>query len=161
MTGRSLKICLHRSPFEGGKPHSTSCLDHFIRSSTHPLQLQNPIAALALALNLFAFGQDSLVIEGKFDAFTTDEMGNVYVLHGDVLELFNAPVQHGLCVLLLVAHGLLELPRSSRGAGQHPQCARQCDQFAARWISASGVGMHERAEQLLVVRQPRTRPGAR
>jgi len=54
------------------------------------LQLRNPIATIGLALSLFTFGQDSLVIEGKFDAFTTDEMGNVYALRGDVLELFNA-----------------------------------------------------------------------
>lgn len=28
-------------------------------------------------------------IPGQFDAFTTDELGNVYALHGDVLELYN------------------------------------------------------------------------
>ncbi|HMC97313.1 MAG TPA: hypothetical protein VKG92_06670, partial [Flavobacteriales bacterium] len=29
-------------------------------------------------------------IPGHFDTFTTDELGNVYALHGDVLELYNA-----------------------------------------------------------------------
>lgn len=62
----------------------------------HSLQLRNPIAAIGLALTLFTFGQNELVIEGKFDAFTTDEMGNVYALHGDVLELFNAKGQSWL-----------------------------------------------------------------
>lgn len=31
-----------------------------------------------------------IVINGQFDKFTTDELGNVYALRGDELELFNA-----------------------------------------------------------------------
>ena len=34
--------------------------------------------------------QQHAVIEGRFDGFTTDELGNVYALKGDVLELFDA-----------------------------------------------------------------------
>ena len=36
------------------------------------------------------------VIEGRFDAFTTDEMGNVYALRGDVLELYDRQGQSWL-----------------------------------------------------------------
>jgi hypothetical protein len=32
----------------------------------------------------------AVVIEGEFDRFTTDELGNVYALQGDELRLFNA-----------------------------------------------------------------------
>lgn len=34
--------------------------------------------------------QDAVVIEGAFDRFTTDELGNVYTLQGDELKLFDA-----------------------------------------------------------------------
>lgn len=34
-------------------------------------------------------GASEVIIPGAFDAFTTDEMGNVYALRGDVLELYN------------------------------------------------------------------------
>lgn len=34
--------------------------------------------------------QERRIIKGAFDAFTTDEMGNVYALRGDVLELYNS-----------------------------------------------------------------------
>lgn len=47
------------------------------------------IAALAA---LPTMAQDSLrtwTIEGTFDAFTTDELGNVYALRGDELELYD------------------------------------------------------------------------
>jgi hypothetical protein len=33
--------------------------------------------------------QQQIVIQGRFDLFTTDEMGNVYALQGDELELFD------------------------------------------------------------------------
>ncbi len=33
---------------------------------------------------------EGFIIEGHFDTFTTDEMGNVYALQGDVLHLFDA-----------------------------------------------------------------------
>lgn len=33
--------------------------------------------------------QDSMSITGAFDQFTTDELGNVYAVRGDVLELYN------------------------------------------------------------------------
>ena len=32
---------------------------------------------------------DTVIINGAFDAFTTDELGNVYALRGDELELYN------------------------------------------------------------------------
>ncbi|QQR87682.1 MAG: hypothetical protein IPJ76_05500 [Flavobacteriales bacterium] len=34
-------------------------------------------------------GATEVVIPGTFDTFTTDELGNVYALRGDVLELYN------------------------------------------------------------------------
>lgn len=49
-----------------------------------------PFAILLQTLS--SFSQDApqaRTIEGPIDAFTTDELGNVYVLHGDVLELYN------------------------------------------------------------------------
>lgn len=33
---------------------------------------------------------DTLSIPGQFDTFTTDELGHVYTVHGDVLEIFDA-----------------------------------------------------------------------
>ncbi len=52
------------------------------------------LPALALLTSVFALtgahAQTRQVIEGPCDAFTTDEMGNVYVLRGDELELYNA-----------------------------------------------------------------------
>ena len=47
-------------------------------------------AGLIIAIN--ATGQGNVpatVIPGKADAFTTDELGHIYVLHGDVLELYD------------------------------------------------------------------------
>lgn len=38
---------------------------------------------------LSSYAQARRVIEVAADAFTTDEMGNAYVLHGDVLELYD------------------------------------------------------------------------
>lgn len=43
---------------------------------------------LAAAVPLFA--QQGAHIDGPVDAFTTDELGHVYVLRGDVLELYDA-----------------------------------------------------------------------
>lgn len=46
-----------------------------------------------LLLPLAALSQDmagGYVIEGRFDTFTTDEIGNVYALQGDELRLFDA-----------------------------------------------------------------------
>lgn len=52
------------------------------------------LRVLALLFTLLALidarAQSRQVIEGACDAFTTDEMGNVYVLRGDVLELYNS-----------------------------------------------------------------------
>ncbi|HEX2617411.1 MAG TPA: hypothetical protein VHL57_07700, partial [Flavobacteriales bacterium] len=51
------------------------------------------IGALALLVALHVQGQAPPVqrtIEGAFDAFTTDELGNVYALQGDVFHLFDA-----------------------------------------------------------------------
>lgn len=48
------------------------------------------ITLLTILFLLSARAQERQVIEGRFDAFTTDEMGNVYALHGDVLELYNS-----------------------------------------------------------------------
>ena len=45
---------------------------------------------LALLLTCGAIGQPTPVIPGPVDAFTTDEVGNIYVLRGDVLELYDA-----------------------------------------------------------------------
>lgn len=50
------------------------------------------IALLALFLWSVVFAQrpvQQVVIPGQFDLFTTDEMGNVYALRGDELELFD------------------------------------------------------------------------
>lgn len=44
---------------------------------------------VALGNTPASYAQARQVINGPVDAFTTDEMGNVYVLHGDVLELYN------------------------------------------------------------------------
>ncbi|MBL7946336.1 MAG: hypothetical protein JNN32_09725 [Flavobacteriales bacterium] len=44
----------------------------------------------ALLLTCGAIGQSTPVIPGPVDAFTTDEVGNIYVLRGDVLELYDA-----------------------------------------------------------------------
>lgn len=54
----------------------------------------SPYRPLSLAL-LFLLGADALpqsrrTIEGPIDAFTTDELGNVYALQGDELALYNA-----------------------------------------------------------------------
>jgi hypothetical protein len=48
-------------------------------------------SAAACLLMTLAPAQDTAMvhpIEGRFDAFTTDELGNIYALQGDVLELF-------------------------------------------------------------------------
>lgn len=49
------------------------------------------IAVLATLACLGATAQEGPVhaIEGRFDAFTTDELGNVYALRGDELELYD------------------------------------------------------------------------
>lgn len=54
------------------------------------MHIRTPLTILALLFLLPAEAQERRVIEGKFDVFTTDEMGNVYALHGDVLELYNS-----------------------------------------------------------------------
>lgn len=46
-------------------------------------------ALIVLAIWLGNIGR-AQTIAGQVDAFTTDEMGNVYVIRGDVLELYNA-----------------------------------------------------------------------
>ncbi len=52
---------------------------------------------LAIALLVgFASLHAQVVIPGQFDLFTTDEMGNVYALHGDELELFDKKGQSWL-----------------------------------------------------------------
>lgn len=48
------------------------------------------ILLIALLTFVRVHAQTRQTIEGACDAFTTDEMGNVYVLRGDVLELYNA-----------------------------------------------------------------------
>lgn len=48
------------------------------------------LALLILLSQTASLAQTRQVIEGPCDAFTTDEMGNVYVLRGDVLELYNS-----------------------------------------------------------------------
>lgn len=48
------------------------------------------LIAFGLLLTCGVAGQDKPVIPGPVDAFTTDEVGNIYVLRGDVLELYNA-----------------------------------------------------------------------
>jgi len=52
-----------------------------------PLFLLAPFAILAQEDGTAPTGY---TIEGRFDAFTTDEMGNVYALQGDELRLFDA-----------------------------------------------------------------------
>ncbi len=50
-----------------------------------------PLTALITCCALASFGQNGgpLVIEGRFDQFTTDELGHVYALRGDELELYD------------------------------------------------------------------------
>jgi len=49
------------------------------------------IASLLVIACCSATAQEGMVhaIEGRFDAFTTDELGNVYALRGDELELYD------------------------------------------------------------------------
>lgn len=42
-----------------------------------------------LLLPVVLHAQPSFIIEGRFDAFTTDELGNVYALQGDELVLYD------------------------------------------------------------------------
>ncbi len=53
-----------------------------------PLPLRSMLLAMALLAGLVPL-HAQVVINGQFDLFTTDEMGNVYALHGDELELFD------------------------------------------------------------------------
>lgn len=52
--------------------------------------LRNALLGLALFANFAARAQVRPTIAGPVDAFTTDEVGNIYVLRGDVLELYDA-----------------------------------------------------------------------
>lgn len=45
---------------------------------------------LASCLATAQAGDQGFTVPGPFDAFTTDELGNIYALKGDVLELYNA-----------------------------------------------------------------------
>ncbi|MBX2973584.1 MAG: hypothetical protein KF797_10805 [Flavobacteriales bacterium] len=55
------------------------------------MRLPLPILLLfALLPGTSATAQPKPAIPGPVDAFTTDEVGNIYVLRGDVLELYNA-----------------------------------------------------------------------
>lgn len=57
------------------------------------MNLRTLVPALLLAAPAFAQDAGTLgghAIEGRFDAFTTDELGNVYALQGDELVLFDA-----------------------------------------------------------------------
>jgi len=54
------------------------------------MRLRTVVSILMVLFVLPAEAQERRVIEGHFDAFTTDEMGNVYGLRGDVLELYNS-----------------------------------------------------------------------
>lgn len=56
--------------------------------------MKHPLFAAAILISAGALAQDAgvaagHVVEGRFDAFTTDELGNVYALRGDELALFN------------------------------------------------------------------------
>lgn len=54
--------------------------------------IRSSLAVLAIGLWMVVSAQDPIrqvVIPGRFDLFTTDEMGNVYALRGDELELFD------------------------------------------------------------------------
>ena len=55
-----------------------------------------PLLLLLVPCSFSLHGQDDTgvpagyIIDGRFDSFTTDEMGNVYALQGDELRLFDA-----------------------------------------------------------------------
>ncbi len=54
--------------------------------------IHNLLIAFVICTTLPTLAQQpahQVVIPGRFDLFTTDEMGNVYALHGDELELFD------------------------------------------------------------------------
>lgn len=54
------------------------------------IRIPSLIASLSVAAVLLAQDDpEGYVIEGRFDAFTTDEMGNVYALAGDELRFFD------------------------------------------------------------------------
>lgn len=57
--------------------------------------MKHPLFAAAILISAGALAQDAgvaagHVVEGRFDAFTTDELGNVYALRGDELVLYDA-----------------------------------------------------------------------
>ncbi|HRH68746.1 MAG: hypothetical protein JNL43_06400 [Flavobacteriales bacterium] len=54
------------------------------------MRIRTTLTTLALLFLLPAEAQERHVIEGRFDVFTTDEIGNVYALRGDELELYNS-----------------------------------------------------------------------
>lgn len=56
------------------------------------------ITLLAVLTGLAVTAQEpwAHVIEGRFDTFTTDELGNVYALRGDELELYDTAGKSGL-----------------------------------------------------------------
>lgn len=54
------------------------------------MRIRTTLTIIFLLFLLHAEAQERRVIEGRFDVFTTDEMGNVYALRGDVLELYNS-----------------------------------------------------------------------
>lgn len=54
--------------------------------------MRTPLSLALMFLVLCAYAQekpDTLSIKGHFDTFTTDELGHVYTVHGDVLEIFD------------------------------------------------------------------------
>lgn len=54
------------------------------------MHLRTTLFALCTITGLGIQAQVRPIIAGPVDAFTTDEMGNLYVLRGDVLELYDA-----------------------------------------------------------------------
>ncbi|MCB0791012.1 MAG: hypothetical protein H6595_00485 [Flavobacteriales bacterium] len=55
--------------------------------------MRERVSTLLLVLGTGLNAQDIIVIPGRFDRFTTDELGNVYAVHGDELTLFDAAGQ--------------------------------------------------------------------
>lgn len=52
--------------------------------------LRHILVLCGMLTSIGTFAQTKLVVAGPVDAFTTDDVGNLYVLRGDELELYNA-----------------------------------------------------------------------
>ncbi|MCB0770694.1 MAG: hypothetical protein KDC00_09840 [Flavobacteriales bacterium] len=53
------------------------------------MPIRTVLTIIGILAMMLTNAQERLVIEGGCDLFTTDEIGNIYVLRGDVLELYD------------------------------------------------------------------------